>query len=1034
MRSTFLEILKQTFRIALSLFVVLVIGNPVFAQDAPTKIDFSRDIQPILSENCYYCHGQDGDERKADLRLDVEEDAQAVFVAGDAQNSDLYLRIISDDPDELMPPHDSNRSLSKEQIELIKRWINEGGRWAQHWAYAPIKREKVDSAKHESAIDFFVERKLKQNGLDFSPEAEPETLIRRVSLDLTGLPPTPEQVDQYINDQSVDAYEKMVDRFLDSPAYGERMAWTWLDAARYADSNGYQGDKERTMWPWRDWVVKAYNQNMPFDQFSTWQLAGDLLPNATQEQKLATGFNRNHPINGEGGRIAEENRIDYVMDMAETTGTVWIGLTFNCCRCHDHKYDQLTQEDYYSLFAFFNQTPITGGGGNAQTPPVISVPSEDQLKQIGPIKKQIAAVDQQMSARAREIEPELSNWEAAQIEALNARTNWNVLEPATFYATGSKLQKLDDQSILSEGSNPDKDVYSITAKPKLKTISGVRVEALNHKSMTKQGLARSNSSNFVLTDFAVFLIEPGSEPNEQELKFVSAVADYEQRNFPAAHSIDDDPQTGWAILSKGNERKEREAVFTLAKAIDIPADAELKIVLKHESAHKNHNIGRFRISLTDQVRPQLQGTSNILAKNLKIPPKSRSKQQTSAIVDAFNQQDKEYAALAKKKLEQDQQLAKIYRDVAKVMVMEDMSKPRKSFRLNRGSYQEPLNEVSARVPSMFADSIDDQPETDAKKSSPPKNRLALAQWLFEKSNPLTPRVTVNRIWVQFFGTGIVKTTEDFGVQGEPPSHPALLDWLATEYRDGGESGWDTKHIIRSIVNSRTYKQSSKTNPQLQELDPKNRLLARASRFRMPAWMLRDNALAASGRLVTTVGGKPVNSYQPAGVWEEASFGKKKFKLDSGDSLYRRSIYTFWRRIAAPTMFFDNADRMTCSVKTFHTNTPLHALGTLNDVTFVEAARLLATDVLNSQLQSDEDKLKVVYRRVLARQPDKSETSILISALNRTRTQYRKNKKSAELFVASGESAVDGQLDVSELASWTSLCLAVFNLDETLTRQ
>ena len=801
------------------------------AQEKPElKVNFSRDIQPILSENCYYCHGQDANVRQADLRLDIEEDAQAVFVKGDADDSDLYLRICSDDADEKMPPRDSNRKLSLKQIDLIKRWINQGGEWAVHWAYVPIEKKEIDP---DRAIDFFVQKKLKQNGLTFSPQAEKSALVRRVSLDLKGLPPTIEEIDRFLNDESTDAYSKMVDRFLESPAYGERMAWVWLDAARYADTNGYQGDQERTMWPWRDWVIRSFNENMPFDKFSTMQLAGDLLPDATNEQILATAFNRNHPINGEGGRIPEENRIEYGMDMAETAGTVWMGLTFNCCRCHDHKYDQLTQNDYYSLFAYFNQTPIDGSGGNGQTPPVIAVPSNAQAG-----------------------------------------------EQKTKSATVAKLRKRLNELKMSLGS-PDEAWESTTLE--------------------------------------------GLEDEESDL---------------------------------------------------------------------------------------------ITALNVEVD--DRSDEQTEMVENAFYQQYDAYVELEETFLAEKKKLKQINRAIPKVMVMADKPTPRKSFRLNRGSYREPLNEVSARVPEMF------EPSND--KAAP--NRLSLANWMFDESNPLTARVTVNRIWVQFFGTGLVKTTEDFGVQGEPPSHPELLDWLAAEYRD---SGWNTKHVVRLIVNSQAYRQSSKSNQRLQSLDPDNRLLGRASRFRMPAWMLRDNALAASGRLVRKIGGGPVNSYQPGGVWEEASFGKKKFMLDSGDKLYRRSIYTFWRRIAAPTMFFDNADRMTCSVKSFQTNTPLHALSTLNDVTFVEAARLLATDVMTQKLD-DSERLEIVFRRVDSRLPDENESAVLLAALTRTKDQYRRNKDAATAFVSIGESEVVESLDVVELGSWTSLCLAVLNLDEALTRQ
>jgi hypothetical protein len=537
--------------------------------------------------------------------------------------------------------------------------------------------------------------------------------------------------------------------------------------------------------------------------------------------------------------------------------------------------------------------------------------------------------------------------------------------------------------------------------------------------MTNQGLSRSPSSNFVLTDFSVFVIEPEKQPRPIEI--ASAQADYEQPSHSVDQAFDDDPKTGWAVYSQDKDRRqEHEAIFAFSKPVPIPDDAEIKIVLKHESVHKRHNIGRFRISFTDREDPGLLGSNSKLVAALETPTASRSEEQNKLVRLAFLKTNSRYLDFEKQIQTERAKLKSLNKLIPNVMVMADMPNPRKSYRLNRGSYQQPLNEVFARVPEML------KPIPENAKP----NRLALANWLFEKSNPLTPRVTVNRLWAQFFGIGMVKTTENFGVQGEPPSHPELLDWLAAEYRD---SGWDTKHMIRLFVTSQTYRQSSKTSPRLRELDPENRLLARGARFRMPSWMIRDHALAVSGRLVSTIGGKPVNSYQPAGVWEESSFGKKKYNRGTGDELYRRSIYTFWRRIAAPTMIFDNADRMTCSVTTYRTNTPLHALSTLNDVTFVEASRLLATDVLHLKL-NEQQSLRLIFKRVVVRSIKPDEETILLAALERARKQFRADSKSANLFLAIGETPPDHQIETVELASWTSLCLAVLNLDEALTRQ
>jgi len=828
----------------------LVAGASARADD---KVNFNRDILPILTDNCLLCHGPDEKARKAKLRLDDEDNVKkgrGVIVPGNSGESELFQRLTAKDPKKVMPQAGSGRKLSAEQIALVKRWIDEGAPWGAHWAFTELVRPKVprtvwpltpdpsprrrEGSTGSNPLDAFVFARLEKEKLTPSAPAERETVLRRVTLDLTGLPPTPAQVDAFLNDRSKDAYEKVVDRLLASPAFGERMAWDWLDAARYADSNGYQGDADRTMWPWRDWVVEAFNRNLAYDQFTLWQLAGDLLPGATLEQKLATAFCRNHMINGEGGRIAEENRVDYVMDMTETMSTVWLGLTLNCCRCHDHKYDPLAQRDYYRLFAFFNQTPVDGKGDNPQTPPVIDLATPEQKAQLARLNKAI------------------------------------------------------------QGAAAELDTFEGTFFPRPDGKTAEQAE-------TAAGL----------------------------------------------------PDALKKILKTAPATRNADQLDQLAKRWDKEAPAYVQEVRK-----------------------------------LKAALEAR---------DTFK------------------------RGLPRVMVMEDIQKPRQTFMLDKGLYDKRGQVVTADVPARL-------PQLPAEA---PRNRLGLAQWLTAPENPLTARVTVNRFWQQFFGVGLVKTTEDFGLQGERPSHPELLDWLAAEFRD---SGWDVKKLCRLIVTSETYRQSSKVTPQLLERDPHNRLLARGPRFRMPSWMLRDQALAVSGLLVPRLGGPPVKPYQPAGVWEDATFGKNEYRQDKGEALYRRSLYTFWRRIIGPTMFFDNAPRQTCLVKQVRTNTPLHALTTLNDVTYVEAARALAQRVLREAGPGPQDRLERAFRLVLARRPTAAETNVLLASLERARQQFVRNPEAAAKLLSVGESPCDPALDPVEHAAYAAVCSAILNLDEALTKE
>jgi mono/diheme cytochrome c family protein len=852
--------------------VSAALGAVLFSRaDAPTppaagKVDFAREVLPILSENCFQCHGPDAGARKAKLRLDTREGAlrkeDPVIVPGKSDGSELIRRVMSTAKSETMPPPQAKKKLTALQIDTLKRWVDQGAGWGKHWAFEKPQRPQLPAVRNpawvRNGIDAFVLARLEKEGLAPAPEATKETLIRRVTLDLTGLPPTPEEVDAFLKDDSAGAYEKVVDRLLASPHYGERMVWEWLDAARYADSNGYQGDGERTMWPWRDWAIKAFNDNLPFDQFTVRQLAGDLLPNPTVEQKMATAFLRNHMINGEGGRIAEENRVEYVMDMAETTATVWLGLTLTCCRCHDHKFDPLLQKEYYGLFAFFNQTPVNGGGGDPQTKPVIEQMSPKDQAELAGVQQQVGEA-------------------------------------------GKELDKLE--------------------------------ESLFPRDMGK--------------------------------------------------AADESPM-----------------------AKDLPK--EVKDALKQ-------------------------------------PAGKRSKGQLAQLEKHFADKDAAYVDKIKALNKLVNVRDDINRRMVRVMVMEDMPTPRDTFILDKGLYNKQKAKVTAGVPGAL-------PPLPA---DAPPNRLTLAKWIVSADNPLTARVIVNRYRQQFFSAGLVKTVEDFGVQGERPPNPELLDWLAIEFRGMADlglrnadsnsgnpqsaipnpqlKGWDLKNLCRLIVTSAAYRQSSRVTPALFERDPQNRLLARGPRGRMPSWMIRDQALAASGLLVDKLGGPPVKPYQPAGIWEEATFGNKRYQQDKGEALYRRSVYTFWRRIVGPTLFFDSAARQTCTVKQTRTNTPLHALTTLNDTTFVEAARALAERVLTAE-GNDDQRIERAFRLVLARKPKAEEMEILRGGLKRLRGQYSADPAAAKKLLAVGESKRNEKLDVTDHAAFTGLCNLIMNLDETLTKE
>ena len=821
---------------------------------ADETVSFNKDIRPVLSENCYNCHGPDVNHRKADRRLDTldgmlaDHDGVKAIVPGSLTNSEVWRRVSTEDEDDLMPPTKSGKALTAAQKEKLRAWILAGAKYEAHWSFVAPVRPAVSAGVN--AIDYFVEKTLAANALSFSPPSAKGELLRRVTLNLTGLPPTLAELDAFENDSSADAYERAVDRLLASPRYGERMAMDWLDAARYADSNGYQGDAYRMNWPWRDWVIRAFNDNMPFDRFTIEQLAGDLLPNPTTNQLIATAFNRNHALNAEGGAIAEENRAKNVFDRVETTSGVWLGLTMQCCQCHDHKFDPLLQKDYFSMFAFFNQISEPGG------------------------------VNKRFGRKA--------------------------------YSDGYDKLYAVESPVLALGT-PEKNARLETAR---------------------------------------------AEKNSAEAAIDAKRSEYEQ------------PFVTWILEMRTNTDLVTERVKDDGIARNVTVAP-----LDNFKDDKTRNLLRTYLNSQPQWKPLLE------------------------------------AATARQDDEDNAQI-----EIPLVMVMRD-DKPRETHILLRGNYETPGEKVLPGVPSFLP----------PLPTGVPTNRLALAEWLVSPEQPLMSRVVVNRLWQLCFGRGLVKTPDDFGAQGALPSHPELLDWLAVEFR---ESGWDVKHILKLIVTSRTYRQSANLTPALLAADPENALLTRGPRFRVDSRFLRDQALALSGLLVEKIGGVPVMPYQPPGIWEDISFGKNRYFQGHGEDLYRRSLYTFWRRSSVPANFFDTTTRQVCAVKPQRTDTPLHALTTLNDITYGEAARVWAEKI--TALPDDTAKLKTIFRAATARTAEPRELASLEATLTKARAHFAENKADAEKLVAIGETPRVAKLNPTEQAAWTTVCLLVLNLDEALT--
>ena len=1015
-------------RYGLLSLTVAGVGVAVSASAAtPGTTDFNRDIRPILSENCFACHGPDEAKRKSGLRLDNKDDAfkpaksgETAIVPGKPEASELIKRVLTDDADEHMPPKKSEKKLKPAQIDVLKKWIAEGAEYQGHWAFLKPERPAVP-ALSANPIDAFILERLAKEGMQPSPEAPRETLIRRVALDLTGIPPTPEEVAAFVADQTPQAYEKVVDRLLASPRYGEQMAVQWLDLARYADSNGFQVDSSRQQHHWRGWVIGAFNRNLPFDQFTIEQLAGDLLPNAAPEQIAATGFNRNHRLNGEGGRIVEEWFAETVIDRVETTGATWMALTLGCCRCHDHKFDPVTQKEFYQFFAFFNSIDESGvlDGESTNTKPILRMPKPEQAARLDELDKLLAAANAEVQAAEKNVPAAQAAWEQ-QLGAAAAEPQWVVLQPAQLTSSGGAVLATEpDGAVFSSGPQPATDIYTIVATTDLPAVSAVKIELLPDDRLPSKGPGRHPNGNPVLSEIRV-KISPKVGGAETPVTLREAVADFNQDGYPVGNAIDGNPGTAWAVYPQVGQA--HNGVFAFAKPEAHAGGAKLEIVLD-QSYGSGATIGKFRVSVTASPEP-VALPADIRAV-LAIPAAQRDAAQLKKLTDHFRSHAPDLLAVKGKLDALTKERAALDGAVATIMVMKEIAQPREAHILKRGEYDKPGDKVERGLPAALP----------PLPPGAPMDRLGLAQWLVSGEHPLTARVWVNRAWERFFGTGLVKTSENFGSQAEWPSHPELLDWLATEFV---RLKWNMKAMQKEIVMSATYRQSSHVTPQLAERDPDNRLLARGPRFRLTAEMLRDQALAASGLLVEKLGGPSVRPYMPAGVWDETSvYGDLRgYQHDTGEGLYRRSLYTIWKRTAAPpTMqIFDSPTREVCTVKRSRTNTPLQALALLNEVTYVEAARRLAERMIAEGGATPELRIAWGFRRVMCRTPDADELKVLAAGVEKRLTKFRQNADAAKQLIAFGEAKSPANLDPAELAAYATAANVMLNLDEAVTRE
>ena len=1008
---------------------------------AAGKVEFNRDVRPILSDNCFACHGNDTKKIKGGLRLDLRDEAvkpaksgKLAIVAGKPEESELVKRLFTSDGDDLMPPKESHKVLTDAQKVLLRQWIAEGAEYQGHWAFIPPVKPAAPSGSQ--AIDTLVKARLKEVGIPPAPQADRKTLARRLNWDLIGMPPNPSEVEEFEKNPSPRAYEQLVEKLMASPHYGERMAIGWLDVVRFADTIGYHSDNPRDIWPYRDYVIRAFNGNKPFDVFTREQLAGDLLPNPTLEQKVGSAFNRLLLTTEEGGAQEKDYESRYLTDRVRSVGTVWLGQTLGCAQCHDHKFDPATMRDFYSMGAFFSdiKEPIIGGRG-----PGMLVPTDDQAAELKRRQQAVETLQGDFDGAHPEFAVAFARWEKQQYDQAAMESSWRRAKPARVEAkAGATLKVRDDASVLVSGKNPEKETYTLRFTNTLEAVVGLRLEVLTDDSLPAKGPGRASNGNFVLTEVVARVEREGSPV--RPLPFKSARATHEQatlaENNPyklwsAASAIDGDARgesAGWAVLPHVGQP--HQLLLELGAPLTVAAGETLVVELQQNHGNGGHTVGRFRLSTATQLEalrsPTALPPNKEIAALLAVPAGERDAAHRSKLYAQYKGIAPEFASLRDRLAEARKQLKDHEGTIARCLVTEVSDKRRTVRILPRGNWMIETGEIIE--PALPAYLAKGSAGTDGRRLT----RLDLAEWLISRDNPLTARVIMNRMWKQFFGMGLSKVLDDLGAQGEPPPNQALLDWLACEFM---ESGWDIKHMVRLIVNSEVYRQSSSAPAAVVAKDPYNRELGRQSRWRVDAELVRDGALCVSGLMVPKVGGPSARPYQPEGYWENLNFPQRTYESSSGADQYRRGLYTWWQRsFVHPSMIaFDAPSREECAAERSRSNIPQQALVLLNDPSYVEAAGAFAQRILRECRGDTDTRIAWAWRQALSRAPLPGEIATLRGLLQKHLGEYQADLPAAQRYTKAGQRGVPADLDAAELAAWMNVARAILNLHETITR-